>query len=137
VLCLDAGADDYITKPFGILELSARVRTAIRRQNKPAEKKSILTYKDITIDTSKHTVQASGKLIELTFKEYELLYLLMENPDRVLPREELLGTVWGFDFEGESRTLDMHIKTVRQKLCDNADHPKYIKTVRGVGYSLV
>ena len=137
VSCLDAGADDYITKPFGILELSARVRAAIRRQKSPKNKPEILNYKDISIDPEKHSVKVADTIKELTLKEYELLFLLMVNPERVLTRDELLGTVWGFDFEGESRTLDMHIKTLRQKLCDSAEHPKYIRTVRGVGYSLV
>ncbi len=137
VTCLDAGADDYITKPFGILELSARVRAAVRRQKKPEGRTEALQYKDISIDTGKRTVTVAGCAAELTLKEYELLCLLMSSPGRVLPREDLLNSVWGFDFEGESRTLDMHIKTLRQKLCDNAEHPKYIRTVRGVGYSLV
>lgn len=137
VTCLDAGADDYITKPFGILELSARVRAAIRRQKKPEGKSAALQYKDISIDNQKRSVTVAGVATELTLKEFELLYLLMNNPGRVLPREDLLNSVWGFDFEGESRTLDMHIKTLRQKLCDNADSPKYIRTVRGIGYALV
>ena len=137
VTCLDAGADDYITKPFGVLELSARVRAAIRRRKKPESRPAALYYKDISIDNEKHTVTVAGINVELTLKEYELLYLIMDNPGKVLTREDLLIAVWGYDFEGESRTLDMHIKTLRQKLCDSADNPKYIRTVRGVGYSLV
>jgi len=137
VVCLDAGADDYITKPFGVLELSARVRAVLRRLKKHSGKAAALQYKDICIDSEKRTLTVAGTAVDLTLKEFELLYLLMENPDRVLQRDELLEAVWGFDFAGESRTLDMHIKTLRQKLCDNAENPRYIRTVRGVGYSIV
>jgi two-component system, OmpR family, alkaline phosphatase synthesis response regulator PhoP len=137
VFCLDAGADDYITKPFGILELSARIRAAIRRREKPGSRPKTLEYKDIFFDNDKRCIKVSGVAVQLTLKEYELLFMLMNNRDRVISREELLACVWGFDFAGESRTLDMHIKTLRQKLADNTDNPKYIKTVRGIGYSLV
>jgi len=137
VTCLDAGADDYITKPFGVLELSARVRAAIRRQKKPESRPAALYYKDIAVDSAMHSVTVDGIAVELTLKEYELLYLIMDNPGKVLTREDLLTAVWGYNYEGESRTLDMHIKTLRQKLGDNADKPKYVRTIRGVGYSLV
>ena len=132
VLGLDSGADDYITKPFGVLELSARVRAALRRGDRPAT--GPLVHGDLQLDAEKHEVTKDGQPVELTLKEFQLLKLLMENEGRVVTREELLGRVWGFDFEGESRTLDMHIKTLRKKLSDSADHPKYITTVRGVGY---
>lgn len=137
VISLDAGADDYITKPFGVLELSARIRAVIRRHKKPVPKPAVITYKDIVINNEKHSITVDGKAVVLTLKEYELLYLLMDNPDKVISREDLLIAVWGYEFAGESRTLDMHIKTLRQKLGDNADNPQYIRTVRGVGYSLV
>lgn len=132
VFGLDSGADDYITKPFGVLELSARVRAALRRKDRPAL--GPLVHGGLCLDVEKHEVTKEGERVELTLKEFQLLKLLLENEGRVVPREELLGRVWGFDFEGESRTLDMHIKTLRKKLSDSAEHPTYITTVRGVGY---
>lgn len=133
---LDLGADDYIGKPFGILELTARVRTALRRQEKKAAPvpPAVITAGDLCIDDQKHRVTQNGEPVELTLKEYQLLKTLAENRDRVMPREELLNVIWGIDFAGETRTLDMHIKSLRAKLSDNPDSPKYIKTVRGVGY---
>jgi len=136
VYALDQGADDYITKPFGVLELSARVRAVLRR-SAPAEQGKTLTHNDITMDPDKHEVSVSGRRIALTVKEYELLRVLMQSSQRVVSREKLLSEVWGYDYEGESRTLDMHIKTLRAKLGDDVDMPKYIKTVRGVGYMLI
>lgn len=133
---LDNGADDYIAKPFGVLELAARVRAVLRR--KPLqEHPSVLTYKDIVIDCDRHCVTIKGEPADLTVKEYDLLLFLVRNSRRVVTREELFGKVWGYDFEGESRTLDMHILSLRNKLGDNAERPCYIKTVRGVGYSMV
>lgn len=130
---LDAGADDYITKPFGVLELSARIRTALRRLGEPPVLTNVLHSAHITLDAANHEVTADGAAVSLTLKEFELLRVLMSN-DRVLEREELLNTIWGYDYVGETRTLDMHIKTLRTKLKDNADAPRFIKTVRGVGY---
>lgn len=137
VVCFDAGADDYITKPFGVLELSARVRAAIRRKQKNETPARLLAYKDIEIDDEKRAVSVAGVPTELTLKEYTLLWYLIDNREKVLSRDDLLTAVWGYDFTGESRTLDMHIKTLRQKLGDTAENPKYIKTVRGVGYALI
>lgn len=132
---LDLGADDYIGKPFGILELTARVRTALRRKEKMAAALPSMIYvKDLCIDDQKHQVTQNGIPVELTLKEYQLLKLLAENKERVIPREELLNVIWGIDFAGETRTLDMHIKSLRAKLSDNPGAPRYIKTVRGVGY---
>lgn len=129
---LDMGADDYITKPFGVMELVSRVKALLRRCESKQEPKT-LTYKDITIDDHKHKVTVGGEACVLTYKEYELLKYLVANKDIALSREKLLGKVWGYDFEGESRTVDMHIKTLRQKLGEAGN---YIVTVRHVGYKI-
>lgn len=137
---LDRGADDYIGKPFGVLELTARVRAVLRRGNqggKP-DPEDIISGKDLKIDLRRHRVSRAtdGKeeSVELTLKEFQLLEFLAQNRDRVVPREELLNQIWGIDFAGETRTLDMHIKSLRAKLADSPDNPRYIKTIRGVGY---
>lgn len=135
---LDLGADDYITKPFGLLELTARVRAALRRnKSKEIPEESVITVSDLMLDSDNHEVAQGGNFLELTLKEYELLKLLIQNKSRVVPREDLLGEIWGYDYIGETRTLDMHIKTLRQKLSDDAENPKYIKTVRSVGYKFI
>lgn len=137
VRVLDAGADDYITKPFGVLELSARIRAALRRREvvyHPSE--DLLRGQFVTLDNRNREVTADGRPVELTLKEFELLKLLMSS-DRVVGREELLSSIWGYDYVGETRTLDMHIKTLRAKLGDNAEQPRFIKTVRGVGYKFI
>ena len=128
---LDGGADDYITKPFGIMEFISRVKAVLRRSLK--QEKDSLVFGEIFMDDKKRIVMVSGKNCELTYKEYELLKYFMSNESMVLSREMIMDKVWGTDFEGESRTLDMHIKTLRQKL---EDAGKYIKTVRNVGYKL-
>lgn len=127
---LDIGADDYIAKPFGVMELISRVKALLRRSANQNAAKTV-TIGDIVLDDDKHSVSVEGKHVELTFKEYELLKLLMLNGGAVTSREKILEKVWGTDFEGESRTLDMHIKTVRQKLGESGGR---IKTVRNVGY---
>ena len=129
---LDNGADDYLTKPFGIMELISRVKALLRRTRKEQPEK-IITIGDVCLNKEKHRVTLSGEQCELTFKEYELLKLLMDQAGVVIPREEILEKVWGTNFEGESRTLDMHIKTLRQKLKESGS---MIKTVRNVGYIL-
>ncbi|MDD2954700.1 MAG: response regulator transcription factor [Oscillospiraceae bacterium] len=135
---LDCGADDYIPKPFGILELTARVRTALRHgEAAGAPIPQDLSCGGIRIDCARHEVWQDGSRVELTLKEYQLLELLMGNRNRVVPRDEILNRIWGIDFAGETRTLDMHIKSLRGKLGDNADLPRYIKTVRGVGYTFL
>lgn len=135
VMGLDGGADDYITKPFGVLELTARIRNLFKRTQKHAEEP--LSVGDIVLDKYSHEVHKAGKKIELTLKEFDLLALLMENAPNVVKRDELLNRVWGYDFIGETRTLDMHIRTLRQKLSDDADASSYIRTVRGIGYKFV
>ena len=128
---LDNGADDYMTKPFGILELSARVRNLLKRVEPAKEEVSSLTIGEVSINRETREVIACGDRTELTLKEFELLTYLMEHINRVVTRDELLDHIWGYDYDGETRTLDMHIKTLRQKLHDAGAQ---IKTVRGVGY---
>lgn len=132
---LDAGADDYVTKPFSVLELSARVRAALR-VTAPVQPEA-QSFGPLTIDMKTREVQLSGEPVELTYKEFELLKMLVQNADRVLPREELLQSVWGYDYIGETRTLDMHIGTLRGKLGDTASDSQFIRTVRGVGYRFI
>ena len=135
---LDLGADDYIAKPFGVMELGARIRSIFRRTEKTAaEPSEDMTISDLIINNNTREVTQNKKPIELTFKEYELLCMLIRESGRIVPREELITAVWGFDFVGESRTLDIHVRTLRQKLGDDAENPKYIKTVRNVGYRFI
>lgn len=128
---LDLGADDYMTKPFGVMELISRVKALLRRTTSKAEEEKFLVLGDVFLDREKHAVTVKKVPCELTYKEYELLKLLMMNAGIVATRELILERVWGTDFEGESRTLDMHIKTLRQKLKEAGS---MIKTVRNVGY---
>lgn len=129
---LDIGADDYITKPFGIMELISRVKALLRRSLNEPEKGKIKVG-DIEIDDDRHSVMVGGESCQLTFKEYELLKLLAINAGIVLTRDQIMDRVWGTDFIGESRTLDMHIKTLRHKLKQSGSQ---IKTVRNVGYRM-
>lgn len=129
---LDSGADDYLTKPFGVMELISRVKALLRRCYRAPEEVE-LTYHEIELNLLKRRCKVSGEQVELTYKEFELLHLLIQNAGIVLKREVLMERVWDTNFEGESRTLDMHIKTLRHKLGD-ASH--YIKTVRNVGYCM-
>lgn len=129
---LDSGCDDYMTKPFGVLELCARVRTLLRRVQ---PKSKTIKTPTLVIDKSTHTVTHNTMPLDLTHKEYQLLVYLIENQERVVERDELLNTIWGYDFIGESRALDVHIRSLRKKLEDDGE--KYIKTVRSVGYRFV
>ena len=130
---LDLGADDYLTKPFSILELISRINAVLRRIGGEQEQEKPLEYGDILVDNTRREVTVSGETINLTFKEYELLYFLLLNKGLALNRGRIIEEVWGYDFEGESRTLDMHIHSLRQKLGAAGDN---IKTIRNVGYRL-
>lgn len=132
VLGLDSGADDYIPKPFGMMELVSRVRALLRR-TEPERKSGILQVGPVAVDLGRHTVRVSGAPVTLTFKEFELLVCLMENEGIVLTRDQLLSRIWGYDFDGETRTVDVHIRTLRQKLGVAGN---YIETIRGVGYKM-
>ncbi len=134
VKALDAGADDYITKPFGVMELIARVKAVQRRTkvNFPRDTR-VFTSENLTLSVEKHEVLADGELVNLTYKEFELLALLFENRGTVLSRDRILSEIWGYEFDGENRTVDVHIRTMRQKLGSAAD---IIETVRGVGYKI-
>ncbi|HWT26464.1 MAG TPA: response regulator transcription factor, partial [Mobilitalea sp.] len=132
---LDVGADDYITKPFGVLELAARIRSLLRRSTNKPETVDTLKINTLTINPKTREVRNNNEIIELTFKEYELLMYLIENGARVVSRDELLNQIWGYEYDGESRTLDIHIRTLRQKL-GNVGFD-CIKTVRSVGYRFV
>lgn len=129
---LDLGADDYISKPFGIMELISRVKALLRRTLNLEEEK-VLSYESVVMDVEKRAVYVNNDAVELTYKEFELLKLLLQNSGIVLRREVIMDRVWGTEFEGESRTLDMHIKTLRQKLGDGG---AIIKTIRNVGYEI-
>lgn len=131
---LDLGADDYIPKPFGIMELLSRIRAVLRRCS-PQEEVSCLTVGPVSLDYEKRQVTVSGEPCRLTYKEFELLHYLMENKGIVLSRDKIMEKVWGFDFEGESRTVDMHIKTLRKKL-ESCGVQDFIQTVRSVGYKV-
>lgn len=128
---LDTGADDYISKPFGVLELISRVKAVLRRSDSAGDD-TVIANGSIELNVEKHVVSYDGNNIELTYKEFELLRVLMKNAGNVMTREILMDRVWGTSYEGESRTLDMHIKTLRKKLGE--DGGKLIKTVRNVGY---
>lgn len=128
---LDGGADDYVCKPFGIVELISRIRSVLRRSKPQHSEHNIYSFGPVSLDGEKHVVTVHGQACHLTVKEFELLRYLLVNIDIVLKREQIMEAVWGFTYEGESRTIDMHIKSLRQKLGDGG---QIIRTVRGVGY---
>ena len=130
---LNMGADDYIAKPFGVLELVARIKANLRKSGNATAGKT--AYKDITVDQSRHSVMVSYAHLQTTLKEYDLLRMLCENAEKVQTREQIFSAVWGADFIGETRTLDIHIKELRKKLA-RAGSEAVIKTIRGVGYML-
>ncbi len=130
---LDMGADDYITKPFDVLELISRVKAVLRRSHGVSNTKDLAEYKEITLDLQKRVAKVNDHTVNLTYKEFELLYMLLSAEGKVVSRESIISKIWGTDFEGESRTLDVHIRTLRQKLSLAGD---YIETVRNVGYKI-
>lgn len=144
VLGLELGADDYITKPFSVKELVARVRATLRRYEDSDidetttqaenEDGSIISYRDITIDKEKYEVRKNNEKLVLTLKEFELLTMLVENQGKVLTRDFLLDRIWGYDYAGETRTVDVHIRHLRQKIQDEDGSNQIIETIRGVGY---
>lgn len=133
VIGLDLGADDYLAKPFGMMEMASRVRAVLRRSGRAAEKQQLIRVGGLEMNLGEHIVTADGIRIQLTLKEFELLRTFMTNPGRAFTREQLLSSVWCEDFMGETRTVDVHVGTLRQKL---GGCGKYIRTVRGVGYRL-
>ena len=133
VKALDAGAEDYITKPFGILEMTSRVKAVLRRCEKQHKNSNKLIIGSIEMDTERHVVMVKGEKTDLTLKEYSMLKLFMSNPQKVFSRENIMDSVWGDSYVGESRTVDMHIKTLRQKLGTAGES---IVTIRGVGYKI-
>lgn len=133
VIGLDLGADDYLAKPFGMMEMASRVRAVLRRSGRAAEKQKLIRVGGLEMNLGEHIVTADGIRIQLTLKEFELLRTFMTNPGRAFTREQLLSSVWSEDFLGETRTVDVHVGTLRQKL---GGCGKYIRTVRGVGYRL-
>ncbi len=132
VLGLELGGDDYITKPFGVRELLARIKSLLRRTEADAPR--VLEFGPVRVDLSGHSVLRSGRPVTLTSKEFDLLKYLLERRGRVLTRDEILVHVWGFDYDGTSRTIDNFINRIRQKIGDNIRKPRYILTIRGVGY---
>lgn len=134
ISALDMGADDYLVKPFGMMEMIARIKAVLRRSGKgESDKASLLSYKGITMNTAAHEVTCDGQTVDLTYKEYELLRLFLSHPGRAYSRDELLMQVWNTDYAGETRTVDVHIRSLRAKL---AAYKDAIQTVRGVGYRL-
>lgn len=130
VVGLDSGADDYVTKPFGMMELISRIKAVLRRSQR-MEENTELEINGVVVDSQKHEVTVDGERVVLTLKEFELLELLMNNRNIVLSREKLLSKIWGYEYAGETRTIDVHIRTLRQKLGEKGN---IIETVRGVGY---
>lgn len=133
VIGLDLGADDYLAKPFGMMEMASRVRAVLRRSGRAAEKQQLIRVGGLEMNLGEHIVTADGIRVQLTLKEFELLHTFMTSPGRAFMREQLLSSVWSEDFLGETRTVDVHVGTLRQKL---GSCGKYIRTVRGVGYKL-
>lgn len=133
VIGLDLGADDYLAKPFGMMEMASRVRAVLRRSGRAAEKQQMIRVGGLEMNLGEHIVTADGIRVQLTLKEFELLHTFMTSPGRAFTREQLLSSVWSEDFLGETRTVDVHVGTLRQKL---GSCGKYIRTVRGVGYKL-
>ncbi|MDD7025463.1 MAG: response regulator transcription factor [Oscillospiraceae bacterium] len=141
VVGLEIGADDYIGKPFGIHELIARIKAVLRRAGEGEEEEEaqeeILELDNLAINYTTRVVTMDGREVELSLKEFELLYLLAGNRNRVFSRDTLLEKIWGYDYMGETRTIDVHIRNLRKKIERDPDNPEHIKTVRGIGYKFV
>ncbi len=134
ILGLEYGADDYITKPFNILEVKARIKAIIRRTNRGAEAEKVMTFGDLKLNEEYRRVFVKDREINVTSREYELLELLASHPGKTYSREELLETIWGKDYPGDERTVDVHIRRLREKLEINPSEPKYVRTKWGAGY---
>lgn len=136
ILGLEYGADDYITKPFNILEVKARIKAIIRRNGRSTESDGpkILAYGDLKMDCESRRVYIAGKEVNLTAKEFDVLELLVRNPNKVYSRENLLNLVWGYDYPGDVRTVDVHIRRLREKVEENPSDPRFVHTKWGVGY---
>lgn len=134
IIGLDSGADDYVAKPFSVMELISRIKAVLRRSGNVSEgDKEEYVAGDVTLSIAKHTVLVKGQEVKLTYKEFELLAMLMKHREKVFERDEILEKIWGYDFDGESRTVDVHVRTLRSKLGDGGN---IIETVRGVGYKV-
>ena len=134
VLGLELGADDYITKPFSSRELTARVKAILRRVKESFEANDVVETKTVVVDPLKHKVFVRGEEIKLPLKEFDLLLYLSQNPGRVLTREQIIDRIWGHDYFGDTKTLDVHIKRIRSKIEKNPNNPEIIQTIRGLGY---
>ena len=133
---LELGADDYITKPFSIHELAARVKAVLRRAEISGKAPESISKGDLVIDAQRHEVRVDGKVVDLSLKEFNLLKTLAENRGVVMTRDQLLDQIWGIDYDGENRTVDVHIRYLRRKLGDEEMSGKYIQTIRGLGYRM-
>jgi len=135
ILGLELGADDYITKPFSVRELLARVKAVLRRTNSFSETEDeVYDSQNLKVDFERHEVCVNGKKIDLTLKEFELLQILIKNRGKILKRETLLDKIWGYEYIGETRTVDVHIRYLRKKIEEDDKNPRFIETIRGVGY---
>jgi len=135
ILGLELGADDYITKPFSVRELLARVKAVLRRTNVSSEMEDdVYDSQNLKVDFERHEVYANGEKIDLTLKEFELLQILIKNKGKILKRETLLDKIWGYEYIGETRTVDVHIRYLRKKIEEDDKNPRFIETIRGVGY---
>ncbi|GIM27896.1 DNA-binding response regulator [Clostridium polyendosporum] len=134
ILGLELGADDYLTKPFSIRELVARVKAVLRRTTNTTSFEKVFNIGNLTIDFLKHEVLKNGEKVDLTLKEFELLETLIQNKGKVLTRDMLLDKIWGYEYIGETRTVDVHIRHLRKKIEDDDKNPRFIETIRGIGY---
>lgn len=142
VVSLEVGSDDYLVKPFGVHELLARIKAVLRRSERnqkiiPLDKEGIIKINKLEINKARRTVNVNGNEIELSLKEFELLYLLAKNRGIVFSRDNLLEKIWGYDYLGETRTVDVHVSNLRKKIEQDENNPEYIKTVRGIGYKFL